>query len=169
MFLSHLFTFKINVSGTANLNADDLWKVATDITQWKKFDTQNIIYWIKLYGEIEAGTCVDIKPKGLFPSMRVFIIEMEKDMGKIFFQFQYFPFARKWDYEVTITPISENQSCMAYSMRKKTLFAPLFRLFSNKIIKNTSEAVKSYLKTAEEIHLEPSLPARRPPPPPLDG
>jgi len=124
---------KTYIQKVSGLNAEQLWKVWTDVNQWHTW--QDDIEYAKLDGEFSAGQSISFKPKG-GSEIKIELTRVEPN--QTFVDLTRFPLAKMYDTHEIIEQGGQLEVKTTISM--DGILAPLWRKLVAEEIANSLKA-----------------------------
>lgn len=133
---------------TTEITKEQIWKLTTDINNWKKWD--DTVEHSELIGEFKIGNYFILKPKG-GPRIKIKLIEILEN--KKFTDLTTFPFAKMYGehtYEET-----EEGLKICVTMTVKGILSFLWvKLVAKKIVNHLPTDIENQIKNAKKINNE---------------
>ncbi|MCD0473300.1 SRPBCC family protein [Flavobacterium sp. EDS] len=133
---------------TTEITKEQIWKLTTDINNWKKWD--DTVEHSELIGEFKVGNYFILKPKG-GPRIKIKLIEILEN--KKFTDLTTFPFAKMYGehtYEET-----EEGLKICITMTVKGILSFLWvKLVAKEIVNHLPADIENQIKNAKKINHE---------------
>ncbi|AYN03053.1 SRPBCC family protein [Flavobacterium sp. 140616W15] len=133
---------------TTEITKEQIWKLTTDINNWKKWD--DTVEHSELIGEFKVGNYFILKPKG-GPRIKIKLIEILEN--KKFTDLTTFPFAKMYGehtYEET-----EEGLKICVTMTVKGILSFLWvKLVAKEIVNHLPTDIENQIKNAKKINNE---------------
>lgn len=133
---------------TTEITKEQIWKLTTDINNWKKWD--DTVEHSELIGEFKVGNYFILKPKG-GPRIKIKLIEILEN--KKFTDLTTFPFAKMYG-EHTYEETEEGLEICVTMTVKGILSFLWVKLVAKEIVNHLPTDIENQIKNAKKINNE---------------